>query len=360
MSAVGSFIQSAVGAIAHWVGLRTVVFEVTQECNQDCVFCYNVWKCGQYPRGLLGTPRTIELLDTIISAYRPQVISFSGGEPLLRSDLVELIIHTSKRANCNLITNGTLMTDDLARDLVRAGVRTFEFTLLSANADTHDSLVRRDSFDQLIEAIASTRAAGGAIVTTFVATKQNIGDWEETLELNAALGVSGILFNRFNVGGAGIERASDLMPSVSEIRDALTIAEEGAQRYGIGISCGVPIPPCVLDISQYKHVHFGHCSVGTRRAYPTVDPLGNVRPCNHSPTILGNVFDSGVAEILCGDAARDYSTGTPDECRGCKHVRACRGGCRAAAEVCGNRCAVDPFVRICADRKERQSCVTSI
>lgn len=332
--------------------MRSVALEVTQNCNQDCVFCYNVWKHGSYPVGQLDTLRTKNLIERIIRGYRPQIITFTGGEPLLRPDLVDLIRQTSRRVSCNLITNGTLMTDELARDLVEAGVRVFEFTLLSSNRETHNALVRRESFDELIEAIAMVRAAGGNVATTFVATSANIAGWEETLELNAALGVSGILFNRFNVGGAGIENAAQLMPSVDELKTALEIADEGARKWGIGISLGVPIPPCVMDLTPFKDVWASGCPVGTRKGYPTVDPMGNVRLCNHSATVMGNLFESGFGAILAGETARSYSSRVPKECADCKDAASCRGGCRAAAEVCGQHRGIDPFVRLCQSSRD--------
>ncbi len=350
MSLRGSTIQRMLDSLIRYVGFRSVVFEVTQQCNQNCAFCYNVWKCGEYPEGHLDTRRTFDLLDRIIRAYRPGLITFTGGEPLLRPDLLDLIRHVPKRIGRNLITNGTLMTDDLATQLLSAGVQTFEFTLLSADREIHNTLVGRDSFDQLIEAIASVRTAGGRVATTFVATQANIDGWEEALELNAALGVDGILFNRFNVGGAGVARAAELVPTAEQLKTALRIADDGASRFGIAISCGVPIPQCVVDRSSYPNVHFGDCAAGTRNAYPTVDALGNVRPCNHSPTILGNVFETGFRSIVAGDTARRYAAGVPPECEACKHASTCRGGCRAAAEVCG-ACGIDPFVKLCSEER---------
>jgi radical SAM protein with 4Fe4S-binding SPASM domain len=351
VSAVGSYVQSVLAKLIEGIGIRSVVFEVAQECNQDCAFCYNVWKGGEYSLGRLDTPRTIDLLDRIL-AFRPQLLTFSGGEPLLRSDLTELIRHIPRLVSVNLITNGILMTDERAIELVDAGVRMFEFTLLSADREIHNSLVRRDSFDEMIEGIASVRAAGGAVSTTFVAMRQNIDGWAEALELNVALGADGILFNRYNIGGAGIARAPDLVPTVEQLKTALAIADEGMAKYGIGISMGVPIPPCVLDRSPYKHIGFGDCPVGTKRAYPTVDPLGNVRPCNHSPTILGNLFTEPMADIMDGERYRSYAQATPSACAGCEHLRSCRGGCRAAAEVCGVGDGLDPFVRLCSCRGE--------
>jgi radical SAM protein with 4Fe4S-binding SPASM domain len=347
MARVKTILIGALGRLAERAGIRSVALEVIQDCNQRCAFCYNVWKCGDYPHGQLDTPRTIDLIDRIIRGYHPHVLSFTGGEPLMRSDLPELIRHAAKKTNCNLITNGTLMTDDLAREFVGIGVRVFEFTLLSADRDVHNSLVGRESFDELIEGIAAVRAAGGVVTTTFVAMKSNIASWEETLELNIALGVSGILFNRFNFGGAGVGDGASLTPSARALRNALEIAEEGAGRFGVSISCGVPAPPCIIDRSKFKHVHFSDCPMGTRRAYPTVDALGNVRPCNHSPTVLGNLFESDFAAIMSSEKSRGLAKNVATDCLGCKDVKTCRGGCRAAAEVCGDAWGVDPSVGLC-------------
>lgn len=357
MSGVTSRIRSALGGLVAGKGIRNVVFEVTQDCNQDCVFCYNVWKCADYPRGCLSTNRTKELLDRVILDYKPKIVTFSGGEPLLRPDLVELVRHVSGRVSCNLITNGTLMTDERASDLVDAGVRIFEFTLLSADRDTHNALVGRESFDQMIEGIASVRAAGGKVTTTFVAMRQNIGTLAETIELNVALGSCAVLLNRYNIGGAGIGRAAEIAPSVEQLREALQVADEMSERYGISIGCGVPIPPCMLDTSGFKNVHNPGCALGTRSAYPTVDPLGNVRWCNHSAKILGNVFDMPMDRILATEEARAYIAGVPEQCMSCEYVKTCRGGCRAAAEVCGNPGGIDPFVCICSS-KEARECVS--
>jgi pyrroloquinoline quinone biosynthesis protein E len=324
-------------------GYKTINWEVTPDCNQSCLFCYNVWKQQSYSSNSLDTQQMIHILDRILD-YKPQLLSITGGEPLIRLDLVDLVRHASKKVPCNLITNGTLLTPERAVELREAGVQMFQFTLLSANPDTHNTLVGRSSFESLIEAIASVRSIGGPVSTTFVATRRNIEDWEETLELNVALGVQGILLNRFNVGGAGVERASELMPSIEDLKETLRIAEAGVKRYGIDISFGVPIPPCVLDTTAYPNVHFPNCSVGTRSAYPTVDPMGNVRPCNHSATIVGNLFDSDLKTIINNDPMLKYADQIPEKCRSCRYKKSCRGGCRAAAEVCGDCGGIDPFV----------------
>lgn len=122
-------------------------------------------------------------------------------------------------------------------------------------------------------------------------------------------------------------------------------AEQIAGRLGLGISCSIAMPPCLLDTKRYKRLTFGFCAAGTKRAYYTLDPLGNVRPCNHSPTILGNIRETTLADMLPGETMRRFCAARPAFCGGCKLEDLCQGGCKAAAEACfGDVSAADPFL----------------
>ena len=105
------------------------------------------------------------------------------------------------------------------------------------------------------------------------------------------------------------------------------------------------MPPCLIDTSRYKRIGFGFCAAGTDRAYYTVDPAGFVRPCNHSTTILGNLREKTMREMLDSAAMHDFAEARPDFCSGCRMERECLGGCKAAAEACcGSLRAMDPFL----------------
>jgi len=76
-----------------------------------------------------------------------------------------------------------------------------------------------------------------------------------------------------------------------------------------------------------------------------LDPLGNVRPCNHSPTILGNIRDATFAEMATGEKMRAFMAARPAFCGGCRYELQCQGGCKAAAEACfGSASERDPFL----------------
>ena len=84
---------------------------------------------------------------------------------------------------------------------------------------------------------------------------------------------------------------------------ALDEAEALSEKYEVPVSCSIAMPPCLFDVSRYKRLTFGFCAAGTERAYYTIDPVGNVRPCNHTPTILGNIREKSFRKIVEGLSA---------------------------------------------------------
>jgi radical SAM protein with 4Fe4S-binding SPASM domain len=105
------------------------------------------------------------------------------------------------------------------------------------------------------------------------------------------------------------------------------------------------MPPCLFDVKRYRRLTFGFCAAGTARAYYTLDPLGNVRPCNHTPTILGNIRETSFAAMAESPKMRDFCAARPAFCAGCKLERECLGGCKAAAEAAtGSAWNCDPFL----------------
>jgi len=324
-----------------------VIFEATQACNHSCLHCYNVWKSRRpYPSGQLGTAQTLRLLDRILRQTRPRVFSFTGGEPLLRPDILPLIEYVSKRVKAvNLLTNGSLLTEGLISDLVSAGVSLFEIPLLSGDREEHNYLTQSQSFDRVTEALAMIKLAGAQTVSVFVVTKRNWDHLHDMLRISFALSVDGVMVNRFNPGGTGLLNLRELLPTPPQVAGALLVADEGVAEFGLPISVSVPIPPCLVGLEAYKRLSFGFCAAGTDRAYYTFDPLGNLRMCNHSPLILGNILTDSFRRMIRSEAALAFSRQVPPECAECSRVGECRGNCKAAAEqACGSLCALEPFI----------------
>jgi MoaA/NifB/PqqE/SkfB family radical SAM enzyme len=114
-------------------------------------------------------------------------------------------------------------------------------------------------------------------------------DLYRTGELAITLGAAALSYNRLNLGAYNQQFADQLLPSPAMIRENLDVLESLGEKYGVPIIVAVVIEPCVVDIRTYKHIQFGWCPLGGEGSYFAIDPIGDVRICNHSPTILGNI-----------------------------------------------------------------------
>ncbi len=329
--------------------LQSLIFEVTQRCNHACLHCYNVWQGeNSYPRGELDTTRTLELLTKALDETICGHVTLTGGEPLLRKDLPVILEFLQKRhIQTTIISNGRLLNKTRAGDLVEHGVGLFELPLLSHKREIHDELSgATGAWDAVLAAMANVRLQYGQVVAAFVATRKNIEHLYETIRLAFAFGARGVMFNRFNPGGRGRIYIDELLPTAVQVRQALEVAEAAALEFSLPISCSIPIQPCLIDTSFFPHINVGYCSAGTGRAYYTLDPLGNVRPCNHTDIILGNLFEVSFPEMIASEQMEAFKCAIPSYCISCSRQEECQGGCKASAQVCyGSIAAEEPFLR---------------
>jgi radical SAM protein with 4Fe4S-binding SPASM domain len=329
------------------------ILELTSQCNQNCRYCYNVWKQQpQVCREALDTRAWCDLIAKLQDESGCQHVTFSGGEPLMRADFREILAFCHQRGlQSVLISNGQRLDAATLNFCTAHGVQLFELTLLGADAATHDALTRAPgSWEKALAAMSCLYQAGAVWCGVFVATRENIAQTRETLEMLIALGAQSLMFNRYNPGGAGA-RDLDLMPSVAQVQLALGEVDALAARYAVPAMVPIPIMPCLVDINAYTHLRFGFCPVGRTNAYPTIGPDGRVRPCNHSATILGDFRAQTMQDILASRALEIFGSAAPAVCWPCPALETCRAGCRAAAEVCfGSLTSPEPWLQANADR----------
>ena len=329
--------------------LQTLIFEATQRCNHTCRHCYNVWHpADDYPCGELGTEETLALLSKALDETVCHHVTLTGGEPLLRPDLPQILDLLRERGVLTtIISNGRLLTEPAVVDLLERGVGLFELPLLSFRREVHDYLSGSPgAFDAVLAAMARIRYHRGQFVAVFVATRPNLPDLPETIKLAFAFGSRGMMLNRFNPGGRGRANLAELLPNDEEVQQALAVADAAAGELHFPISCSIPIQPCLIDTSPYTHLGFGFCAAGSERAYYTLDPLGNLRPCNHTPTILGNLLEEPFADLIAPQRMATFVQAVPPFCQPCALRDSCQGGCKASAQVCfGSLCSEEPFLQ---------------
>lgn len=337
-----------------------LLFELTKSCQNNCIFCYNVWKeNGHYPREELSTKNAIFILDKAIQGSGCKHIALTGGEPLLKRGIYQIASFiASKGVMTILISNGKLLTKNAVERCNNSGINYFEVSLHSHKPAIHDRLVgRRGSFEEVIDAIINIKNTGCHVNTVFVATKENIHSFRDYVELNALLGVDLILFNRVACGGSCIAGWKSLAPSPNQIRQALDDGAPVAEKYNIRLSVGVQIPPCLVDLAKYKNVAYGYCPLNdlqSGESYFAIDPAGNVRMCNRSKTILGSLLDESFEDIARNQEIEAFGRAIPDFCLGCKLAELCAGGCKADAFSCfGTLNRPDPFLEEWKDQARK-------
>jgi radical SAM protein with 4Fe4S-binding SPASM domain len=298
----------------------------------------------------MSTDEIRRLIDCLQRETPVETIALSGGEPLLRNDLPEIAgILKERGINPVIISNGRLLTAEKVESLRDA--RTFEVTLFSYRPEVHNELAGSPhAWDRAIDAMVNLRNAGRDFVVVFVATRQNCKDLEKTVELAIAVGAYGLMYNRVNLSAYNLPFADRLLPTPEMIRENLQTLDEIGGKYKFSVAVSVVVEPCVVDTRPYRNIHFGWCPLAGENAYFTIDPTGNVRICNHSPVVLGNVKEGGFAEIYRNHPhVQAFRSTWPVECESCDpELRSiCNGGCKAAAEQCyGTLSRVDPFVTI--------------
>lgn len=329
--------------------IDNVVFELTEACNQCCRFCYNYWRDGSTPLPP-PDPRTArKTLRRLLSQAGVGTISFSGGEPMLLRNIHDLALTARfKGSQVNVLTNGGLLTDDAVENFASLGIGAIQIPLLSADPAVHEYLTGlKGSWEKAVAAIKRVVAAlpRGAFVV-LVITKVNAPGLPETLELIGRLGVRGVMVNRFNLGGMGLRNTEELTLDRETMQKAFADVEAFAAVHpDIHFVSGVCTPMCLLDPKPYPHIQFTWCSTDFSRRPVAVNYRGDVRFCNHSPYVIGNIYDRPIGEILTDPATQQRYAAVPDRCRNCVLLPKCNGGCRAASEqVYGRFDAVDPIL----------------
>lgn len=312
-----------------------LVYELTESCNQNCLFCYNHWRptaCDAPDRKLAaGTLRRIFRSAEVGS------FSFSGGEPALLPDVFGLALKCRFRgAGVNILTNGTLFGHDSLLICKDIGIGALQVPLLSNMPEVHDRLTcLKGSWTKAYATICDAISILGPsrVATVLILNAVNAHTLAETLAFYHSSGVRTVMVNRFNPGGNGLKHLGELCLSHDGLRAAFrTVSDFALAHREMSFVSGVCTPMCVADPGDYPGIAFSSCTTDLASRPLTISYKGDVRFCNHSPFVMGNIYDRPLKDILeDGSIISRYST-IPPECASCAKFSRCKGGCRAASE----------------------------
>ena len=270
-------------------------------CNQKCLHCY---AAGQ-PMGEsreLTTAEWKDVLARLRAANIPQV-TFTGGEPTLRDDLVELV-DAAQWFVTRLNTNGRLLTPQLCRALAEASLDSVQVTLYAADAEAHNALVGAPGFDETVRGIRNAVDAGLIVSVNTPLCSLN-RDYAATLRFAAALGVryatcSGLIPS----GGAEGAESRATRLSAEELTEILQSAVAAAHELSMELDFTSPgwlKEETLRSLGLHLIPSCGACLSNM-----AVAPDGTVIPCQSwlGGTALGNILTDDWPAIWDGEACR--------------------------------------------------------
>jgi radical SAM protein with 4Fe4S-binding SPASM domain len=317
--------------------LPHIAFEITDACNLNCIYCYNIWKMKEAEHQSFNSyKKAIQTLQQLFSQADIKSVAFTGGEPFLAERFIEVVLFCRMEGKqVTIISNGSRIKESDYKQLLKMGVGLFEFPVHSEQAEIHDRMTNvKRSWEKSIASLKTVQRLGGYVVPVVVITQYNVKELGETLEFINSLGCSRIMLNRYNIGGKGCENPLEISASAEELRQAFTTANTKAEELGLTISSNVCTPVCLLNPEDYPSIGFGYCSFNVLQRPITLDINGNIRLCNHSPVVAGNIWEQSIEEILFSDYTTSWEKSIPTLCVSCREWEKCKGGCRAASEQC--------------------------
>ncbi len=345
-----------------------VFWNITNRCNLACLHCYGRSGPGNTAEEL-STEEGLALIDDLASLGIP-VLLFTGGEPLLRTDLFELAAHAASAGiRTALSTNGTLITAAVAQKIRDAKIGYVGISLDGARPETHNRF-RGDAtaFSRSIEAFSHCHDAGVRCGVRVTLTRANEGELADLIDLSNRVGASRFCLYWLVPSGRGLDSYERLQLDKEQARGALEVMFRKAQEIDPGrmefLTVDAP-QDCVATLALMEREHSpdrdaaraliaslkGGCSAGIRVA--DIDPAGNIWPCQFArdPAFhAGNVRDRPFSRIWSDPdnpvlAMFRRKTDLLDgKCQKCGFLELCGGGCRVRAfATTGKFSGTDPF-----------------
>jgi len=307
-----------------------VSWNVTLMCNLKCSHCYiNAKETKQVDE--LSTDAAKMLIHQLTEVSRPLLI-LSGGEPLLRDDIYEIIRYGADRGlRMGMGSNGMLIDDEVARKLKDAGMWTVAISLDSSIPERHDEFRGvKGCWKHAVNAIKALKKVDIQVQVNCTVTRQNYDEVDDILALAEDLGVDNFhLFFLVPTGrGTDIE---DITPRMYEDMITSTLAKTTKYKLNVKPSCA----PQFMRIAKEQGVDMSRwvrgCMAGLY--YCRIYPSGEVTPCPYMPVSLGNIREKSFKDIWFNSevfkALRDFDQ-LKGKCGLCEHRDVC-GGCRARA-----------------------------
>ncbi|MCQ4574578.1 MAG: radical SAM protein [Candidatus Brocadiales bacterium] len=381
-------VREAAGRPAEKFQLRLLFWETTAACNLECIHCRRLDVMKELAKDDLSTEEAFSFIDNLATLGSP-ILVLSGGEPLYRPDIFEIGRYARSRGlKLALATNGTLVDEPIARQIVDAGVQRVAISFDGADAKTHDEFRKLPgSFDRATEGFKHLKKLGMSMQVNSTIAKHNVHQLRDIYNLAVSLGADALHIFMLVPVGCGVEIAEDMMLSAEKYEESLHLFYDLAREAKIqtkatcaphyfrivrekAAELGMPNDPSMTPGGRHSggghpgghpgggHPGGGHpgsapgamaaitrgCLAGTGVCF--VSHKGEVFPCGYLPVTSGNVRTENLVDIWHNSKVFARMRNVDllgGKCGACEYKKICEG-CRARAFYeTGDYMAEEPY-----------------
>lgn len=309
---------------------RWLLAELTYACPLQCPYCSNPLDYAKYPSEL----NTEDWKRVLTQARKMGAVQlgFSGGEPLTRQDLPELIQHARKLGYySNLITSGYGLTEEKIIELKVAGLDHIQVSIQASTQELNDHLAGTQSYSHKKEVARLVKKQGYPMVLCVVIHRENIHQMQQILEMAEELEADYLeLANTQYYGWAHANRDL-LLPTKAQFEQAEQIAQAFKEKVAGKMKIYYVVPDFYEDRPKA-------CMNGWGTTFLTIAPDGVALPCHSARELPGldcpNVRDFSIEQIWNESKAFNFFRGVEwmkEPCRSCDEKEKDFGGCRCQA-----------------------------
>ena len=330
-------------------GPLALIAELTHRCPLHCVYCSN-------PVEMQKASAELETADwgrVFSEAARLGCLHahFTGGEPLARADLNELVkAARTSGLYVNLITSGMGLSETKLAELVDAGLEHIQLSFQGSREELADEIAGTPSHSRKLDLARVIRKFKVAFTVNVVVHRQNLDHLDEILSMVEKLGPDRVEIANVQYYGWALKNLEALLPTRTQV-ERVQRAVNGVQARLIGRMRIDYVAP------DYYARYPKACMGGWGQRLMLIDPAGRALPCHAAAVIPGLTFDSirdhSLEWIWKESPAFQKFRGEdwmPEPCRSCDRRSEDFGGCRCQALLLtGNAMATDPVCSLAPD-----------
>lgn len=317
--------------------------EVTYRCPLHCAFCYNPTDYDKHTQNELTTEQWIQTLRDARKLGAIQ-LGISGGEPLLRDDIEDIVIEAKKLGYySNLITSGVGLTEKRIQAFRDGGLDHIQLSMHDITEEINNFITNTKTFELKKKVAAMIKGHGYPMVLNVVIHRYNIDHMMQILEMADALGADYIELANNQYYGWSLINRSQLMPTREQLERAEAQTNEFREKSGSKMKIFYVVPDYFNDRPK-------KCMNGWGEVFMIVTANGDVLPC-HSARSLPNMQFPNVKDSDLGWSWKDSpafnkyrgDSWMKEPCRSCDEKEKDLGGCRCQSFLLtGDAEAADP------------------